>query len=353
MSHEPLRILDASLNRATEGLRVVEDYARFVLNDPHLTTLAKGLRHDLATAAERLPAGQRHAMRDTQQDVGATITTASETERNDAWHVCAASLKRVEQSLRSLEEYGKLIDGQFSATVEQLRYRTYTLEKALDSTRTSCERLAGANLCVLVDGCRDEKKFRQLVEGLLAAGVGMIQLRDKGLAGRELASRARMLVKATRNSSTISIINDRADIAAAAGADGVHLGQTDLSVHDARSIVGPQALIGLSTHKIEDARQAVLDGANYLGAGPTFASKTKSFDEFLGLDDFPGLDYLREVSAEVSLPTFAIGGIRDENLSAVMAAGVTRIAVSQAVSSSEQPAAAAHGLLSILNAQQT
>ena len=112
-----------------------------------------------------------------------------------------------------------------------------------------------------------------------------------------------------------AIINDRADIAAAVGADGVHVGQEDLSVKDARAIVGTRMLIGVSTHNIEQARAAVLDGANYLGAGPTFASRTKSFD------DFAGLDYLREVSSEIRLPTFAIGGITAENLPSVMAAG--------------------------------
>ena len=106
---------------------------------------------------------------------------------------------------------------------------------------------------------------------------------------------------------SLAIVNDRADVAAIVGADGVHLGQDDLSVKDARAIVGPRMLVGVSTHNIDQARTAVLDGANYLGAGPTFASRTKAFD------DFAGLDYLREVAAEIRLPTFAIGGIGIEN----------------------------------------
>jgi thiamine-phosphate pyrophosphorylase len=138
-------------------------------------------------------------------------------------------------------------------------------------------------------------------------------------------------------------VNDRVDIAAAVVADGVHVGQEDLSVKDARSIVGTRMLIGVSTHNIEQARGAVLDGANYLGAGPTFASRTKSFN------DFAGLDYLREVSSEIRLPTFAIGGITAENLPSVMGAGIERVAVGSSVVDSPDAAIAARELLKVLN----
>ncbi len=123
---------------------------------------------------------------------------------------------------------------------------------------------------------------------------------------------------------------------------GVHLGQDDLSVKDAREIVGPRMLIGVSTHHIDQARAAALDGANYLGAGPTFASRTKAFD------DFAGLDYLREVAAEVRLPTFAIGGIGADNLPDVLSAGILRIAVGAAVTEAENPGVAARELLVML-----
>jgi thiamine-phosphate pyrophosphorylase len=239
--------------------------------------------------------------------------------------VCAASLKRVEQSLRSLEEYGKLVAGDFAAACEQLRYRVYTLEKALDTTRISAEALGDKQLCVLIDAGENESAFVTLVETLVNEGVGLIQLRDKRLADRLLLERARTLVRATRGSKTLAIINDRADLAAAARADGVHLGQDDLAVADARTIVGCEMLIGVSTHSIAQAREAVLTGASYLGAGPTFPSRTKAFD------DFPGTDYLRQVAHEVSLPTFAIGGIDAENIPKVIATGIHRIAVSSAV----------------------
>ena len=338
-----MRILDASLNRAGEGLRVVEDYTRFVLDDPFFTAQIKSLRHDFAAAAATISPTDRHTARDTQHDVGTAITTSQEGQRIDAWDVCAASLKRTEQSLRSLEEYGKLIDVEFAWRAETLRYRLYTLEKAIEVGRSSGDRLVGVRLCVLLDACGTDAKFELSVTALVEAGVGMIQLRDKSLDDRELLARGRLLRELTRGSGTLCIINDRADIAAAVHADGVHLGQEDLTVKDARIVVGTRMLIGVSTHNIEQAQAAVLDGANYLGAGPTFASRTKNFDQFAGLD------YLRQAAAEIRLPTFAIGGITARNLGEVLAAGISRVAVGAAVTAVDKPASAARKILDMLN----
>ena len=167
----------------------------------------------------------------------------------------------------------------------------------------------------------------------------MIQLRDKHLGDRELLARARLLRATTRETGTLCVINDRPDLAALAAADGVHVGQLDASVKDARRILGPEALVGVSTHSIEQARQAVLDGANYIGVGPTFPSCTKAFEQF------PGVELLRAVAAEIRLPAFAIGGICRENLAEVLAAGFTRVAVGAAVTSADDPARAVRELL--------
>jgi thiamine-phosphate pyrophosphorylase len=358
-------------------LRVVEDYVRFILDDPFLNAITKSLRHDLATAAATISASDRHAARDTQRDVGTTISTETEGRREDAWDVCTASFKRTEQSLRSLEEYGKLVDADFAGQCESLRYRVYTLEKAIDVGRSSRDRLKDVRLCVLLDGRDSIAEFSRLVNVLVEAGAGMIQLRDKQLDDRELIARARMLVSITRRqppalpgvhrahdrnatkppaepgavghapSCTLAIINDRADIAALVNTDGVHLGQEDLSVQDARAIVGTRMLIGVSTHNIEQARAAVLDGANYLGAGPTFPSNTKSFDEFAGLE------YLREAAAEIRLPIFAIGGIAPANLADVLSTGISRVAVGSAVIADDDPLCAVGKMLDMLNSALT
>ena len=344
--HDPtpgvMRIIDAAANRAGEGLRVIEDYLRFVLDDRHLVERCKTLRHDLTAALAPVSLGDRCASREASRDVGAEVTTAGEKSREDVAAVVGASFKRLQQSLRSLEEYTKLLDPAISTALECLRFCTYTLERAVDITRCSIERLETCRLYVLIDSQKTPEQFEALAQSLIAGGADAIQLRDKNLSDGELIQRARLLRRMTRDSDTLLIVNDRPDIAALADADGVHVGQDELSVKDARTIVGPRRLIGVSTHSIEQARRAVLDGANYIGCGPTFPSQTKQFDEF------PGVNFLQQVAAEIRLPAFAIGGISPENLPQVRSAGFNRVAVSAAVAGQRDPASAARQLVTAL-----
>ena len=338
-----LRILDAALNRAREGLRVVEDYVRFVLDDRHLTEQCKVLRHDLAAALGPIAAAGCLASRETRADVGTLITTPSEQHRSDAAGVLTANLLRLQESLRTLEEFGKLLDIDSAAAFEQLRYRAYTLHRAVETTRLAIERLAAARLCVLIDGRSTAEELERLARGLIAAGVQMLQLRDKRLDDRRLLERARLLARLTAGAGALLIVNDRPDVARLARTDGVHLGQQDQSVKDARTIVGPEALIGVSTHSIDEARQAVMDGANYIGAGPTFPSGTKHFQEF------PGVELLRSVAAEIRLPAFAIGGIDCGNVAEVCRTGFRRIAVGGAIAEADDPPLAAREILAIID----
>ena len=344
--HDPppgvLRIIDAAANRAGEGLRVIEDYLRFVLDDRHLTERCKTLRHDLTAALAPISHADRNASREASRDVGADVTTPAERSREDVAQVVRASFKRLQQSLRSLEEYTKLLDPAISTKLERLRFSSYTLERAVEITRRSIEQLAACRLYVLIDAEETAEQFEALAQSLIAGGAGAIQLRDKNLTDGELIQRARLLRRMTRDSGTLLIVNDRPDIAVLCGADGVHVGQDELSVKDARTIVGPRRLIGVSTHTIEQARRAVLDGANYIGCGPTFPSRTKQFDEF------PGVEFLQQVAAEIRLPAFAIGGISPENLSQVRSAGFCRVAVSAAVSGHDDPGNAARRFVAAL-----
>jgi thiamine-phosphate pyrophosphorylase len=363
-----LRILDAEANRAAEGLRVVEDYVRFVLDDAHLTRLAKELRHDLTAALRFLPAAQRLAARESSADVGAVLAPPPGSERATAADVASASFQRLQQALRSLEEYSKLIDPTVAAEIEKIRFRSYTLHRAVGLTVDSLQRLADSRLYVLVDGCQTEETFTGLIKTLVAAGVHIIQLRDKHLNDADLLARARILREITRRSSvvresvvrgspapaslhpthdtlnkTLFIMNDRPDLAVLSAADGVHVGQDELSVKDARAIVGPHALIGVSTHNFEQARRAVLDGANYIGVGPTFPSDTKKFESFASLD------FVRAVAAEIALPAFAIGGITLDNVSQVISSGLSRIAVSGAIVNAPNPTTATRDFLAKLS----
>jgi thiamine-phosphate pyrophosphorylase len=336
------RLLDASANRAREALRVVEDYCRFVLDDALLTQELKQLRHDLAAALDTLPPAALLAARETLRDVGTLLTTAREGERRSPAEVAFVNLKRLQEALRSLEEFGKVQSAALGRAVEALRYRSYTLERAVVLGAGARQRLSAARLYLLVSADQCATGFERTVREAIAGGVRVVQLREKGLDDRELLARARQVRLWTREAGALFIVNDRPDLARLAEADGVHLGQDDLPVKEARRVLGPDALVGVSTHDLGQLRQAVLDGASYVGVGPTFPSGTKAFH------DLAGLAFVRAASAATTLPAFVIGGINRETIAAAVAAGARRVAVSQAVCAAADPRAAAAELLRAL-----
>jgi thiamine-phosphate pyrophosphorylase len=335
---EAARIVDANLNRGREALRVLDDYSRFSLSDRVLTEQFKTVRHRLAEATNLLSAATLLAARDTPNDVGTEITVSSEYTRGSAGQVAAVNLKRLQESLRSAEEFGKVLSGDFARAVEAIRYETYTLERAILRGGDARTRLADARLYVLLTGSQCTAALDWTIQQAAEGGADVFQLREKTLTDRELIDRATRMRKWTRDAGVLFVMNDRPDIAKLVGADGVHLGQDDLPVAAARRIVGPDVLIGVSTHNIEQVRRAVLDGADYLGVGPTFPSNTKSFDHF------PGLEFVHEAAAETSLPAFALGGIGLGNVAEVVKAGARRIAVSSAIATANDPQAAAAAL---------
>jgi thiamine-phosphate pyrophosphorylase len=338
------RILDAAANRAREALRVVEDYCRFVLDDAFLSGELKRLRHELASALGELPAAWLLTARDTLGDVGTAISTPQESQRQSLTAVVEANLKRLQEALRSLEEYGKVSSASLGRAVEALRYRAYTLERALALGAEVRARLADVRLYVLVSGASCAHSLEWTIREAAAGGAQAFQLREKGLDDRSLLERARQVRRWTRDAGVLFIMNDRPDLARLAEADGVHVGQDELPVKEVRRIVGPEALIGVSTHDLTQLRRAVLDGASYVGVGPTFPSATK---EFAG---FPGLELVRAAVAETSLPAFAIGGINVANLREVVTAGARRVAVSGAICQAEDPRAAAVAMRQMLDA---
>jgi thiamine-phosphate pyrophosphorylase len=332
------RILDASANRAREGLRVVEDYVRFVLDDPGLTRRLKDVRHRLAEALRGIDPDLLLGSRDTRGDVGTHIMTASESSRESGRSVLSANFKRTAEALRSLEEYSKLLDSWVAGRFEVLRYDVYTLEKLTLTAAASHRVLASAKLMVLVGGLPTLGDLTWIVGEALAGGADVIQLREKGLDDREWLRRSREVRILTAQARAAFVVNDRPDLARLASADGVHLGQSDISVRDARRIVGPNALVGVSAHDQAQLQAATLDAAGYLGVGPVFSSDTKQFDSY------PGLDLVRHATDATSLPWFAIGGINEDTIDEVIEAGARRVAVSGAIVRAKVPREAAAAL---------
>jgi len=214
---------------------------------------------------------------------------------------------------------------------------------------TARDRLADARLCVLVSGGSDLAGFERLVGCLFAAGVPLIQIRDKTLPDAALAERAaaarRLASGHDPAAPPLVIVNDRC-VVAAAGADGLHVGATDLPVMAARRLLGPEALVGRTAHALHEARAAIAAGADYLGVGPCFPSTTKSFANRAPRD-------FLAAAARLPLPVFAIGGITPERLAELGRLGIRRVAVAAAITAAADPPAVARQFLTALEAPAT
>lgn len=337
------RLLDASANRAREGLRVIEDSVRMIGNDGWLSRQLKEMRHALSSALRILPDDALLASRDTPGDVGTRISTTAEGIRTSTADVVAAGFKRLQESLRSLEEYGKIVDGYFASRIEPIRYQSYTIEKVVRLSELAHTTLDDRPLYLLLTEKLCRQPVGQTLKAALQAGVRIVQVREKAMSDRILVDHVRRVGDLAHEYNALVVMNDRADLAAIAETDGIHVGQDELTIAQVRRIVGPRMMVGVSTHALDQAEAAVRDGATYIGVGPTFPTTTKSFIEFAGLD------YISEIAREIALPAYAIGGITLENAASVVSAGATRLAVSSAICSAEDPYVATMKLMEILS----
>lgn len=336
------RLLDANLNRACEGLRVLEDVARFVLGDAALTEKIRTARHELRRAASAHTSGLL-AARDVPRDFGTAYTEAPHAKMST---FVAVNARRVQEAARVLEETARYLVPEAAETFKRTRFLAYELEQELFRRFCLTEKVEILNklrLYVIVGTSHTRSRpVPDVAREAIRGGAGIIQLREKQLPAKGFLELALLLRKVTREAGVPLIINDRVDIAAASGADGVHLGQEDLPVSAARRILGEPAIIGVSTHSVAEAVAAQQDGADYIGVGPIFPTATKP-----GLEP-KGLSLLTAVSQAVRLPVVAIGGINPENLASVLGAGVNRVAVVSAVAGAPDVAENAALMLRIL-----
>ncbi len=195
---------------------------------------------------------------------------------------------------------------------------------------------------IIDNSIRPDLSNIEIAKKVLAGGARIVQLRGKGLSSKELLRQAREIRKLSREAGAIFIVNDRAEIALLSDADGVHLGQDDLPVSEARKILGAGKLIGISTHSIEQAMKAQQEGADYIGFGPVFGTTTKADAE-----EAKGLQALLEIKKNVKIPVVAIGGINLENLADVISSGADAVAVISAIVKAEDIEGATSDLLDI------
>jgi thiamine-phosphate pyrophosphorylase len=317
------RILDANLDRAREGLRIIEEWCRFGLNSADLAGECKQLRQELAfwhTAELR-------SARDTPADPGTELTHPQEEQRSGLQQLLEANFCRVEEALRVLEEYGKVYDPNMGKAFKQMRYRVYTLESDLLAYRRY-QQLLRSQLYLVTSG-RDN--LLGIVEAALQGGLTLVQYRDKTSDDAVKLDNVRKLCELCHRYDALLIVNDRVDLAIAADADGVHLGQQDLPVAEARKLLGPGRTIGRSTTNAQEMQRAIEEGADYIGVGPVYSTPTKPDKQAAGLD------YVQYAAAKSPIPWFAIGGIDINNLDQVLNAGASRVAVVRSIMEAEQP----------------
>ena len=336
----PQRIIDANANRAREALRVLEEAARFIVEDADLSHQLKTMRHDFTTAIKPLDHLIFH--RDTAGDVGTTLTTEAEQTRDHLNDIIRAAGSRLAEALRAIEEYAKLdsqdpdASASLAQTAEKLRYQSYDITKQLVLALGS-GKAPQWRLCLLLTQSLCKTPWQSVLEHAVNNGVNCIQIREKELDAGPLLDHIHEVIDLVQGRAAV-IINDRPDLALLAGADGVHLGQTDLSPLDARRLLGDQMIIGVSTSNLDEAKQAKADGADYCGIGPMFLTTTKH------KPDLAGPDYLRPYLAWDGLPHLAIGGIHADNVNELVEVGCQGIAVSSAICSAQNPAAATTAL---------
>ncbi|MEM6254454.1 MAG: thiamine phosphate synthase [Cyanobacteria bacterium P01_D01_bin.156] len=317
------RILDANLDRAREGLRILEEWCRFGLNDAGLTEKIKHFRQTLGSWHSSLI----RQSRDTPGDPGTALSHPQEEQRDTLQTVVQVNCCRVQEALRVLEEYGKLYSLEMASGAKQMRYQLYTLESQLLG-HTLRQRLAGAR-SYLVTSPSDQ--LVAIVEAALKGGVDIVQYREKSADDEIRLQLAVQLKDLCHRYDSLFIVNDRVDIAAVVGADGVHLGQQDLPMEAARRILGPLPIVGRSTTNPSEMARAIDEGADYIGVGPVYATPTKPGKAAAGYE------YIRYAVEHAPMPWFAIGGIDLTNVAAVREAGAPGVAIVRAIMQADDP----------------
>jgi len=344
MANPVYRIIDASFNRAREALRVIEDFCRFSLNSVPLTTCAKQLRHALSASITRLDPAKLIAARDSLSDIGAGKTVDNQLRRNDLRDCFTAACKRLTESLRTLSETTQTIDPELAKTLENLRFSAYTLEKDIILFSDTTEKFKRVSLYLIITNNLPADVI-SLTNQCIIGGADCIQLRAKDINDDELFALAVEFIRICKDASVLSIINDRVDIAVAAGADGVHLGQNDLPVDQAKKLQLSPLIIGKSTHRLEQLNAACEQLPTYVSLGPVFSTGTKPNAEPVGLD------YVKqalEVLKNTGICHVAVGGITLDNVEEVLRAGANTIAVCSAVTEADDPTKACRALKEVL-----
>ena len=286
------QILDANINRVCEGLRVIEEYVRFVVSHETLTQRLSGLRKQIH---KQFPQESKYLhSRSVSSDVRAKERPQ---QRSGIYEVLVANFKRVQEALRVLEEYAA------SNVCNALRYDVYELEREI---------LLLAAKPVLRPGVYAISHDVTVLKKAIDDGAALVQLRDKEASKEHIYNKSREIAAYAKLKSTFFIVNDYLDIALLVDAEGLHTGQDDISPSEQRRLLGEHKLIGRTTHSLEQGLAAESQGVDYVSVGPIWDTPSKPNRPGIGLS------YLESAQQSLTIPYVAIGGVDDTRVEEIM-----------------------------------
>ena len=333
------QIIDANLDRAREGLRVLEDWARYGLERVDIVKKLKDFRQIL---------GSHHLdtykyARNYSKDKCNGLNHPEQFKRIHTKNIISSNSGRIQEALRVLEEFSRNNNYELSKVAAFIRYEMYSLEIELMNAKCNKKlnkQLLENNLYLITN---EKPNLIEDIENLLIGGVKIIQHRFKEKDDSKNLKKAKIIRKLCKKHGAIFIVNDRLDIALASEADGVHLGQNDLDLISARKILGFSKIIGISANNEQDIEQAIFNGCDYLGIGPVFKSNTKKNKVPLGIDN------IKKLTKDIKIPWYAIGGIKNENIPQLKSNNINKVAIVSDIMDDENPKNKAMIILKSLN----
>jgi thiamine-phosphate pyrophosphorylase len=321
------QIIDANLDRAREGLRVLEDWARFGLGKEKYVKRLKNFRQILGKNHLEIYKQSRNHIADKCKG----LSHQEQINRNTPEQVISSNSGRVQEALRVIEEFSRLHNHELSKIASEIRYEIYTIEidlLSLSKCKKSEEILKENNLYVITE---EKDNLLETIEEILIAGVRIIQHRFKKGTDKDNLQEAINIKNLCERYDSLFIINDRLDIALASNADGIHLGQDDLDLKTARKLLGYSKIIGISANNEIDISNALKDGCDYIGIGPVFETATKKEKKPIGIEK------IKTLTKDLNIPWFVIGGIKSNNISYLKRNGFKKVALVSQLMNSEDP----------------
>ena len=321
------QIIDANLDRSREGLRVLEDWARFGLGEEKYVERIKNFRQILGKNHLEIYKQSRNYIEDKCKG----LTHQEQINRKTSEEIISSNSGRVQEALRVIEEFSRLHNHELSKIASEIRYEIYTIEidlLSLSKFKKSDKILRDNDLYVITD---QKENLLEIIEEILIAGVRIIQYRFKSGADKDHLKEAIQIKNLCKRYNSLFIVNDRLDIALASNADGIHLGQDDLDLKTARKLLGYSKIIGISANTEIEISNALKDGCNYIGIGPVFETATKKNKKPIGIEK------MKALTKDLNIPWFAIGGIKSKDISYLKRNGFKKVALVSQLMNSKDP----------------